>query len=106
MGVIAVTSDMLESDIHANIMRHDLDGDGEITGSEYTEQAELAMQRRANDVGRKFGPILAMPIFAIWIILIHLLGHFTTTFVKSFRQFRNGPHEHTQSFDPKSDADA
>ena len=89
MGIVALTSNMLEADIHASIMLHDTNGDGQISGNENTEEAELAMQRRANDVGRKFGPILAMPIFAIWILMIHLAGIVVVAIAKNLHQFWN-----------------
>lgn len=53
-----------------DLMRYDLDKDGEFSDAEYTPEARAAMKRFSNDTGRTMAPIVAPFASSVWIMLM------------------------------------
>ena len=55
------------SDFERDLMAFDINGDGDVDGTELTPEAMELQDKIADDTGRMFGPIFAAPITAIWV---------------------------------------
>lgn len=64
--VLMVTVQVIDIEIQLEIDRHDIDGDGSISGNEMTAEAERAMQALTSDTGRALAPITGFPITFVW----------------------------------------
>jgi hypothetical protein len=65
-AVLMVTVQVIDVEVQLEINRHDTDGDGSISGSEMTAEAERAMHNLTSDTGRALAPITGFPITFVW----------------------------------------
>lgn len=58
---------------HAAMMRHDLNGDGIVSGAERSQEAEGAIREWASDTGVTMAPIVGLPLTVIWYSILFLV---------------------------------
>jgi len=57
---------MINAEYQSDLMRYDLNKDGEFSEAEYTPEARAAMKRFTQDAGRSFASIVAPVATTMW----------------------------------------
>jgi hypothetical protein len=60
----------ISTEYRDDLMRYDLNKDGEFSDTEYTPEARAAMERLTRDTGRSMAPIVAPFATSIWTMLM------------------------------------
>ncbi len=63
---------LLDTQLEAELNKHDLDGDGAFSGAEITPAMEEAMSRLTNDTGRALAPITGIPFSIVWVAINYI----------------------------------
>jgi hypothetical protein len=59
----------LDAELDYELHRHDINGDGALSGEELTAEAERAMDAVTSDTGRNFAAVTGIPITFLWTTL-------------------------------------
>ena len=79
---------LLDSQLLAELHKHDLDGNGSFSESEDSPAMRKAMARVTNDTGRTLAPFTGIPFSIVWVSLNHIPLGFISLAIWQLRSFR------------------
>ena len=86
--VLMITVPVIDSELQRQVDRHDINGDGSISGSERTAEARKAMRDINSDTGRALAPVMGFPISVVWTAMAFtVIAVVDWTYRTDFRSF-------------------
>lgn len=79
---------LVGQEYEADWARFDLDGDGLISKSENTPEAQKAERRLFSDTGRSLAPLVAVPATLVWVTVSFVVCGAATWFCGEWRTWR------------------